>query len=233
MASNDGYNNDSGNNGGKPVSPIVWVLVGAIIVLLVMLVMVLMKDNHSSVQVDTPVNVVTPATNPPAAHVHSWSSATCTSPETCYICGATKGSATGHIWSEATYDRPKTCTRCGATEGSKLTRSVSDVSVIQEANGTSDYWSIQVSSSGSEKNSKIVAERMRETGYNAFVYHRPGSPTYKIMVGIFKNKSDATATVQKIRTGPEVRGLKDIEKAYEVEIKMDSANYSALKDPYM
>ncbi len=44
--------------------------------------------------------------------VHVWSPATCTSPETCSICGETRGSALGHDGSEATCEKPSICSRC-------------------------------------------------------------------------------------------------------------------------
>ena len=47
---------------------------------------------------------------------HDWSEATCTAPETCTECGATRGDL-GHKWSEATCTSPKTCDECGETEG--------------------------------------------------------------------------------------------------------------------
>lgn len=49
---------------------------------------------------------------------HSWNEATCTSPKTCSICGATKGGVSSvHNWNAATCTSPKTCSICGATEG--------------------------------------------------------------------------------------------------------------------
>lgn len=52
------------------------------------------------------------------ANGHTWTSATCTTPKTCSVCGATEGSALGHNWSAATCTTPKTCSVCGQTEGS-------------------------------------------------------------------------------------------------------------------
>ena len=75
--------------------------------------------------------------------IHKWTPATCTEPETCSICGKTRGTPLGHVgtpatctepfictrcgetaepalghnWIPATYDDPKTCARCGLTEG--------------------------------------------------------------------------------------------------------------------
>ena len=52
-----------------------------------------------------------------SAHTHTFSSATCTSPQKC-SCGATNGKALGHNYANATCTSPQKCTRCGKTEGS-------------------------------------------------------------------------------------------------------------------
>ena len=49
--------------------------------------------------------------------VHKWEPATCTRPETCSICGKTRGSALGHDYTPATCTTPEICTRCGETLG--------------------------------------------------------------------------------------------------------------------
>ncbi len=49
-------------------------------------------------------------------HIHSYSSATCTSPKKC-SCGATQGSALGHNFSKATCTSLAKCSRCGVTNG--------------------------------------------------------------------------------------------------------------------
>ena len=48
---------------------------------------------------------------------HSFSSATCTVPPTCTLCGITDGAPNGHSFAVATCQAPKTCTGCGVTEG--------------------------------------------------------------------------------------------------------------------
>lgn len=48
---------------------------------------------------------------------HEWKKATCTTPNTCFICGKTSGNALGHDWQEATCIAPKTCTTCKTTSG--------------------------------------------------------------------------------------------------------------------
>lgn len=52
-------------------------------------------------------------------HVHKWVGyATCTSPDRCRTCGATKGYAMGHNWDNiVTCKKKNTCTRCKMTKG--------------------------------------------------------------------------------------------------------------------
>lgn len=45
--------------------------------------------------------------------VHSWSAATCTQPETCRICGATRGVALGHKGNPPTCTEESVCIHCG------------------------------------------------------------------------------------------------------------------------
>ena len=56
-------------------------------------------------------------------HIHAWQSATCTSPKTCSLCGATEGTPIEHSWKSATCTSPKTCSLCGTTEGTPIEHS--------------------------------------------------------------------------------------------------------------
>lgn len=51
---------------------------------------------------------------------HQWKEATCTEPETCRICGATKGDVLEHSIVEATYQRGQHCVNCGETFGEPI-----------------------------------------------------------------------------------------------------------------
>ena len=51
---------------------------------------------------------------------HSWIPASCETPETCSVCGETRGEALGHSWQSATCETPQTCTVCGAVWGEAL-----------------------------------------------------------------------------------------------------------------
>ena len=80
------------------------------------------------------------------------------------------------------------------------------VECLKTDNTGKTYYAVQISSSGSLKNTKIVAERARDAGYNAFVYHPEGTPRYKIMIGIFTSKGDAASFADIVHDGPEIRG---------------------------
>ena len=64
-------------------------------------------------------NTVLVAQTTVSAKGHTWQDATCTTPKTCSICGATEGGPQ-HSWTAATCTTPKTCSICGATEGGAL-----------------------------------------------------------------------------------------------------------------
>lgn len=53
----------------------------------------------------------------PSKLVHSFEAASCTKPQTCTGCGATRGKAKGHDFKAATCTAPKTCSVCKVTEG--------------------------------------------------------------------------------------------------------------------
>lgn len=47
--------------------------------------------------------------------IHIWAPAACASPQTCVICGKTRGLAPGHVWREASCTETQICTVCGET----------------------------------------------------------------------------------------------------------------------
>ena len=57
---------------------------------------------------------------------HNWQNATCVTPKTCSVCGATEGGVKSHTWLDATCSAPKTCSVCEAVEGEALTHSWQD-----------------------------------------------------------------------------------------------------------
>lgn len=51
---------------------------------------------------------------------HEWQAATCTSPQTCNLCGETEGEPLGHDWNAATCTTMQACRVCKATKGVPL-----------------------------------------------------------------------------------------------------------------
>ena len=51
---------------------------------------------------------------------HDWNDATCLTPKTCKVCGATEGEALGHDWMAADCESARSCSVCGATDGEAL-----------------------------------------------------------------------------------------------------------------
>lgn len=78
------------------------------------------KPNTAEPDASKPTTTEPESTKPSTpTHTHSYSGATCTSPEKC-SCGATNGSALGHNYNSATCTEAKKCSRCGVTEGNAL-----------------------------------------------------------------------------------------------------------------
>lgn len=53
-------------------------------------------------------------------HDHSWTNASCTTPETCIICGEIQGAPLGHSWIDASCTTPKYCSVCGSIDGTAI-----------------------------------------------------------------------------------------------------------------
>lgn len=76
-----------------------------------------------------------------ATHIicfHKWQDATCIEPETCSVCGRTRGEALGHSWIDATCTKPQTCERCNETSGEALGHQVEEWKTTKEATCTSE-----------------------------------------------------------------------------------------------
>lgn len=73
--------------------------------------------SFSSATCTTPKTCTDCGTTEGEAWGHSWKNATCTDPQKCTVCGHAEGSASGHSWTAATCTAPKTCSACGATSG--------------------------------------------------------------------------------------------------------------------
>ena len=72
---------------------------------------------------------------------HEWVEANCQSPETCSLCGKTKGKTVDHVFSEASHQNPPTCFTCGLSNGEKLPAEmeVYGITEFMEVGQTYDY----------------------------------------------------------------------------------------------
>lgn len=103
-----------------------------------------------------------------------------------------------------------------------------DVVVVREEWGLYKGTAVQVASSGSESNCKTCILRLRERGYNAYIYKPQNRDSYRILIGFFENKEDAASLLEEIRSGEEVKGVR-MSHAFTVNAWLDEgdrANYS-------
>ena len=71
----------------------------------------------------------------PKMCIHIFADATCADPQTCTMCGQTKGSPEGHAFLDATCTAPITCSKCGKTRGEPLSHNYVAGECINVANG--------------------------------------------------------------------------------------------------
>lgn len=64
---------------------------------------------------------------------HEWAEATCTTAQTCLMCGEIQGEVLEHEFSDATCEEAKKCSRCAETEGKALGHSVYEWNTIQDS----------------------------------------------------------------------------------------------------
>lgn len=95
---------------------------------------------------------------------HNWQAATCTEPETCSICGRTKGEALGHSWIDATCTKPKTCELCGETTGKALGHQIDDWKTTKQATCTNKGEREGTCTRCGEKQVEEIAKKDHEFG---------------------------------------------------------------------
>ncbi len=67
---------------------------------------------------------------------HDWEKATCLAPETCKNCGEQQGEPRAHNWTPATREEPKVCTVCGSTEGTAAEFVLGGLPMLRNSNET-------------------------------------------------------------------------------------------------
>lgn len=129
-----------------------------------------------------PTTTTKPTESKPT-HTHSYSAATCTTPQKC-SCGETKGSALGHKWQDATCKAPKTCSVCKKTEGNKAEHIVE---------GTTCKWCKQVVVVNPNKlNANIEYTHLSPKFYREFEWNSQPPKEYDCYVLIQLRLKDLT-----------------------------------------
>lgn len=88
-----------------------------------------------------------------------------------------------------------------------------DVFYQEDSENCNKVVAVQVASSGSLSNCETCVKRLREAGYNAWLYKSEGSKSYRVLVGVYERAADAEKLAVMMHSGPAVKGVK-MEKAY-------------------
>ena len=78
------------------------------------------EHNFTAATCDSPMTCTLCGATEGTPIKHSFLAATCESPKTCQYCQKTEGVSLKHVWESATCDTPRTCTTCGSTDGEAL-----------------------------------------------------------------------------------------------------------------
>lgn len=229
---------------GRNHSVLITLLCIVIVLLLILMVYLLVRDNDPEPVVILERPTATEkqtSTAGGSVHVHSWAEATCTRPATCTLCGATQGNALGHNWVPATYEQARHCSVCGETSGSPLSRPTGDTGYQASSDSsvalfTSDTsytkrYSVTVAHSPSRSACETCVGRMREAGYNAFLYQVPGKDGYSILVGIYDSRDDADALAGYLHEAEAVSGVK-LDSAYSVAVSLSDSAVREYANPW-
>lgn len=141
---------------------------------------------------------------------HSWIPATCSFPRTCSACGETEGEALGHTWMPATTQKPKMCSVCGMAEGEPVNPFHTGdraVDLYTENESNSKVYSVAVAHSQSKSACETCVLRLREAGYNAFLYEQLNKSGYSIQIGAFTDLQEAKDFAEYLHTQSEVKGV--------------------------
>ena len=122
---------------------------------------------------------------------------------------------------------------CVLTLSPLQVRAANDVDVFYQSDSKNDnkVVAVQVASSGSLSNCESCVRKLREAGYNAYLYQPEGSKSYAILVGVFGKAAEAEELAVKMHKGPAVKGVK-MEKAFARNAYISDAGVLEYSYPY-
>ena len=96
---------------------------------------------------------------------------------------------------------------CKIPETGVVSKDKDTADIFYGTNG-SKIVAVQVASSSSIANCKTCVRRLREAGYNAYLYQPKENGSYKILIGTFCHKEDSEDLIAELKSAPEVKGVK-------------------------
>lgn len=233
----------------RSLPPLFWALVGAGATLLVVLIVLLLRPKAAVSPAPTepptlptetaaPTPIPTPESAPtPTPHVHLWVEANCVRPAVCSICGETQGMALGHSWVPASYEQPRHCTVCGLTEGEVLPTPAPvrpanyDVDLYVKDESLGHHTAVAVAHSGDLAACEGCVKRLRDAGYNAYLYAVPEQDGYSIVIGVYSTREEAAALAGELHSREPVPGV-SLEGAYAINVYLSSAAVNKYLSPW-
>lgn len=91
--------------------------------------------------------------------------------------------------------------------------------------------SVSVAHSPSLSACETCVKRMRDAGYNAFLYEVPGKGGYSIAVGVFGSKAEGDELAAYLKEQEPVKGVK-LESAYSFNVYLSSSAISKYASPW-
>lgn len=91
-------------------------------------------------------------------------------------------------------------------------------------------WTVQIAS-GTQSNCETCVKRLRDAGWNPFLYRETGKGNCRICVGIFGSAAEAETVAKVLHEGPAVKGV-NVEKAYGTKIQPGTDCEYRYADPY-
>lgn len=123
---------------------------------------------------------------------------------------------------------------CALTLAPLQAQAADDVDVFYGDDAANDnrVVGVQVASSSNLANCKTCVGRLRDAGYNAYIYQAKKKTTsYCIVIGAYGRKYEAEDLLEEIRGGPSVKGVK-MDHGFLVNTYLSDWGYDTYADPY-
>lgn len=167
---------------------------------------------------------------------HSWEE------EICTVCGAKKDNAFDQSGTKSTDDCPQIGTESGVPNGCEgrptptptdlpTDSGNSSVDICTEDISYSKRYAVSVAYSQSLNSCETNVKRLREKGYNAFLYVENNKTDYWVLIGVFGTKQEAEDFAESLRAQPKVKGIR-LKDADIKEIRLSDTEANSYRSPW-